>query len=101
MAVNCNGPRVNVPQVADIRDAVKLYYSKTELSLPDIQALFGCRRSKAQRLKGVAKEAQANDGVQTYDARAVNTKTAYAAWGLDIRDLEDRIGALQRLRLNG
>lgn len=96
MTVTCN-----VPQVRDIREAVKLYYEKTELTTADIMGLFGCKRTKAQRLKDMAREAQTERGVKVWDARAVNTKAAFPAWGLQIRDLEDSLGALQRLRLNG
>ena len=96
MAVICN-----VPQVLDIREAVKLYYEKTELTTSDIMGLFGCKRTKAQRLKEMAREAQTERSVKVWDARAVNTKTAFPAWGLQIRDMEDSLGALHRLRLNG
>lgn len=96
MAVICN-----VPQVRDIREAVKLYYEKTELTTSDIMGLFDCKRTKAQRLKAMAREAQAEKQIKVWDAQAVNTKTAFLAWGLQIREMEDRLGAMQRLRLNG
>ena len=37
--------------------------------------------------------------ILSYNAQAVNTEAAYAAWGLDINDLENRLKKLEKLKL--
>ncbi len=92
---------VNVPQVADVGEALKTYYEKRELTVGDIMALFGVGRSKAERLKRRALEEQRRDGRPLWNGRAVNTECAFRSWGIEVRELENRLGALRRLRLNG
>lgn len=91
---------VNVPPVADIWAALKTYYEKRELTVADIMELFGVGRSKAARLKQRALEEQRRDGRPLWNGRAVNTECAYRSWGIEVRELENRLGALRRLRLN-
>lgn len=91
---------VNVPPVADIGAALRTYYEKRELTISDIMELFGVGRSKAARLKQRALEEQRRDGRPLWNGRAVNTECAYRSWGIEVRELENRLGALRRLRLN-
>lgn len=91
---------VNVPPVVDIGAALKTYYEKRELTVADIMELFGVGRSKAARLKQRALEEQRRDGRPLWNGRAVNTECAFRSWGIEVRELENRLGALRRLRLN-
>lgn len=91
---------VNVPNVTDTAAALKLYYEKRELSTKDVMELFGVGRTKATRLKKMAKEEQQRSNAQAWDSTAVNTDCAFRAWGLSIRELEDKLGCIRRLRLN-
>ena len=79
---------VNVPTTVNIDTAVALYYSKTEITTRDICAIFGCCKTTGNLLNKQAREAQINDGVPFYNARAVNVETAFREWGLDIKRLE-------------
>lgn len=94
-------PKISVPPISDLATALRLYYERTELTFGNIMDLFACSRSTATRLRKFALEQQAADGVPLWNARGVNTKCAYKAWGIDIRELEDNLGRLRRLRLNG
>ena len=48
---------VRIPQVASIRDAIELYWSRTEIGTNDICTLFGgIGRERAGKLKSVARE---------------------------------------------
>jgi hypothetical protein len=90
---------VNVPNVTDTAAALKLYYEKRELMTGDVQTLFGVGATTARRLKRMALEEQRKRGTPLWNARAVNTECAFAAWGLDVRTLENSLGRLRRLRL--
>ena len=93
--------RCNVPQVRDLAKAVEIYYTKHEMATADIRALFGCSASTAQKLRRRGKEQMAMDGVPAWNDQYVNTACAYRSWGIEVRELENRLGALRRLRLNG
>lgn len=79
---------VNVPQIADPREAVRLYYTTMELSTQNIQAIFGCSRSLAQKLKKRGREEMHISGTQGFNSRMVNTKCAYRSWGVDVPQLD-------------
>lgn len=85
-------------QVHDIEQATMLYYSQLELGCPEIQSIFHCSRSKAEKLKRIAREKAIEDNVRRIDKRNVPTKTAFEAWGIDIDDLEERIEKLNKIR---
>lgn len=85
-------------QVQDIEQAALLFHKKLELGCPEIQAIFNCSRSKAEKLKRIAREKAIEDNVRRIDLRNVPTKTAFEAWGIDIDDLEKRIDKLNELR---
>lgn len=92
---------VRIPQVKDIRAAIELYWSKTEIGTNDICGLFGVNRDRAAKLKAVAREAMEERKTINYNALCVNTEVAYEAWGLQIADLERRYSKLQKLREAG
>lgn len=91
--------RVKIPMVTDIQEALTMYYEKIELTTADVMSLFGCSRSKATKLKNLAKEKQIEDEVMTWDSARVNTATAYAAWGICIDDMENRWNKLRKLKV--
>lgn len=89
-------------ELQDITSAARMYYEKLELNTSDIQALFGCCKSKAEQLKKAAKEKVIEEeaerkAVLRIDRRNVPTKIAFSAWGIDIHELEDRIEKLAKL----
>lgn len=86
-----------IPQISSIKQAIIIYYSKIELATRDIKELFGCCNASASRLKKIAMEYITEHGVVIWDAGRVNTKAAYEAWGLDIKDLEERQKKLERM----
>lgn len=89
---------VRIPQITDIGKAIELYYARIELSNEDIKALFGAiSTGRILRLKNLAKERMLEEDVPYWNALHVNTKTAYEAWGLDIKDLEIRYAKLRKL----
>lgn len=94
-------PKISVPPVANLETALRLYYERIELTFPNIMELFQCSRTTATRLRRIALEEQAAAEKPLWNARGVNTKCAYKAWGIDVRELEDNLGRLKRLRLNG
>ncbi|MBD5111487.1 MAG: hypothetical protein HDT42_02990 [Ruminococcaceae bacterium] len=91
--------RVRVPQVRSVEDAIRLYYEKNELSNSDIKMLFDVHSSATiAKLKNLARERMAAENVPVWDARNINTKTAYLVWGLQIEDLEHRLKKLKELQ---
>ena len=90
---------VNVPAPVSVEAALRIYYEKRELRIGDIMDLFGCSRTRATALRKRALEEQAASEEPLWDNRAVNTKCAFKSWGIDIRELEDALGRLRRLRL--
>ncbi len=93
------GIRVRVPQVCSVEDAVRLYYSKTELENTDIKELFGVHSSATiAKLKNLVRERMAAENVPVWNAQCVNTKKAFEVWGLQIDDLEHRLKKLRELR---
>lgn len=90
--------RVRIPHIVDIRTAIRLYYERIELSNADIEILFGKHSSSTvAKLKDLAKDYMVQHGIQAWNPLCVNTKAAYAAWGLDIDDLENRYMKLKAL----
>lgn len=86
-----------IPQIPNIKKAIYIYYAKIELATRDIKELFGCCSTSASRLKKIAMGYINEHGVVIWDAGRVNTKAAYEAWGLDIKDLEDRQKKLEKM----
>ena len=70
---------MNIPQLKDIDIAIQIYYKYPEITAKEIQLLF-VKNSKSTINK-------------------VNTSSAYKAWGIDIKDLENRRNKLKKLGL--
>ena len=82
-----------------IETAVRIYHEYIELGNTEIRCLFGNDIGTATivRLKKAAFEAMAKADVRAITPYAVNTKIAFATWGLDITDLERRYKKLTSL----
>ncbi len=94
---------MNIPRIASVETAVRLYYTRITLCNDDIAELFpGVGNATVQRLKIRAREYAAERGKTQPNNRYVLTDSAYEAWGLDIKDLERRynkattLGIIQR-----
>lgn len=48
--------------IRNLKEAVKLYYSKPELETQDIMSVFGCSSSTARRLKNQVQRKQIERG---------------------------------------
>lgn len=90
---------VNVPAVADLEVALRLYYTRNELSTADICTIFRCSGKTAYRLKCRGREQMERDNVPTWNQNCVNTEAAFRAWGLDITKIEHSLKTLRRLNL--
>lgn len=81
----------------DLRLAVKTHCEKLEMGTNDIAFLFSCSPKKARELKRIAQLYQESEGVKSYHPDRVNTKSAYRAWGLDIKELESNFLRMRRM----
>lgn len=88
-----------IPQIPCIKKAIYIYYAKIELATRDIRNLFSCCSTTATRLKNIAMEHITEQKIPIWDAGRVNTKAAYEAWGLDIKDLEERQKKLEKIEV--
>jgi hypothetical protein len=93
--------KTRVPPIVSLEIAVRMYYEKLEMGSDEIKQLFGEKHSSATfaRLKDIARERMHNENVDTYSIYRVNTRVAYASWGLDIADLEMRFNKLKKLSI--
>ncbi len=95
---------VRIPQIRDPLAAIRLFYSKTELSTGDIRELFAAGKGnriggeRAAKLKKLVRDEMNARGVQSYDATKCNTDVAYEVWGINIADLERRYAKLQQYK---
>lgn len=91
---------MNIPQITSIENAIKIYYSYSELGNKEITGLFG-RLSSATiaKLKKSVKAEMDKEDILSYGLNKINTKTAYSVWGLDIADLERRMKKLKEFNL--
>lgn len=86
----------------NLEAALRLYYERLELSCDDIRQIFGPMSSATMaRKKKQAREQMIEDKTESaiWDARNVNTVSAFKAWGLDPVELERRLTKLRRLGL--
>jgi hypothetical protein len=91
---------MNIPQIKGIEDALKVYYSNSELGNAEMTALFGKRSSATvSRLKRIVKDEMTARGILSYGANKVNTSVAYEVWGIDVKDLERRMKKIKELSL--
>lgn len=93
---------VRIPPIASLETAIRLYYSKVELSTEDVKELFPSVKGKdtISRLKRKAREVMIEDGKLSYNALAVNTEAAFKAWGIDIDDIVKRYETLKKFKIN-
>lgn len=89
--------RNRIPQVRDIRTAVRIYYERLDLTTKDICELFGCQATKANALKKQAIRAQKEADVMLRNAHMCDTEQAYITWGLDISVMEAKMKKLDKL----
>ena len=90
-----------VPVLPSVEKAVLMYYEKPLMKRKDIITLFGCSPSKASELKTEAMQQMEEDGIPVWNALAVDTETAYKAWGIDIGKLERQLVKLKKLQAIG
>lgn len=92
---------VRIPPIANLETAIRLYYSKVELSSEDVQQLFPSVKGKntITKLKRKARELMVEENKLSYNANAVNTEVAFKAWGLNIGDLTARYETLKRFKI--
>ena len=91
---------MRVPSISDLKTAIRIYYENIELGTKEIMELFNCKKSKATLLKKPVREAMAENNILAWNATRVNTQTAYQTWGIDIKDLEERLARLTKLKLS-
>lgn len=92
--------QVRIPALPSIGKAIEIYYRCIELRSSDVKELFGkISGASVVKLKGAAREKQAEMQIPIWNAGRVNTQAAYAAWGLDIKDLEQRYAKLKKMGL--
>ena len=81
--------RVNIPAVTSFKTALDIYYTRLQLNNQDIAELFGNHaQSTISALKRIARDYMIENNILLYNSRDVNTKAAYAAWGIDIVEIE-------------
>lgn len=114
--------RVKIPRLSSVEKAIELYYSTFYLNNKEISELFDKRSSStvAKLKKFVVDFYENNDKCEQCafldnsteckrckeqakfailrNGREINTKQAYVAWGLDIKDLEYRVNKLQKFQ---
>ena len=91
---------MNIPKIANIEDALRIYYAHSELGNKEITALFGKRSSATiSRLKRKVKDEMSIRDILSYGANTVNTAVAFDVWGIDIKDLENRRSKMKQLDL--
>ena len=100
MAINKVIPHMHIPRITSIDEALRIYYTHSEIGNKEITALFGSLSSATvSRLKRAAKDEMSKQGKMCYGANKVNTTVAYAVWGVDVNDLEKRRKKLRELAL--
>ena len=89
--------QIRVPPIVDVPTAVRVFWEYPELGNAQIEELFGSRSpNTVSRLKKAAWELMREEGSFVTNAARVPTATAYRAWGLNIKDLEEREKKLRR-----
>lgn len=89
--------RMNIPPIAGVEVAVKLYYDKLALTSKDITTLFPrISKTTVQRLKELARDTAAKHNLMQFSSKSVLTEPAYEAWGLNIDALERRLAKIKK-----
>jgi len=91
---------MNIPQITGIDNALKIYYTHSEIGNKEISALFGSLSSATTaKLKKLVKDEMLKRNEMSYGLNKVKTGTAYDVWGIDAADLERRRKKLKALEL--
>ena len=91
---------MNIPQITSIDNALKIYYSHSELGNKEISSLFGQLSSATTaKLKKLVKDEMNIREILSYGLNKINTTVAFDVWGIDINDLEKRRKKLKALEL--
>ena len=89
--------KMNIPAIAGVEVAVKLYYEKIALTSKDITTLFPhISKTTVQRLKELARDTAAEHNLMQFSSKSVLTEPAYEAWGLNIDALERRLAKIRK-----
>ena len=91
---------MNIPQITSIDNALRIYYSHSEIGNREITALFGKHSSATiSRLKKIVKNEMNKRDIPSYGMNKINTAVAFNIWGIDITDLEKRMKKIKELNL--
>lgn len=90
----------NIPQITGIDEALRIFYTHSEIGNKEISLLFGKLSSATlARLKKAVKAEMASRDKFSYGMYKINTSVAYDVWGIDVSDLEKRRKKLKDLNL--
>lgn len=84
--------------LADINTVMDIWLNKPVLTNQDIMRLFNCKIGSAMKLKKEAQSLMTEQGETCYSSCTVNTRTAFKAWKIDIKDIERRYLRKQKLK---
>ena len=106
MELNCDVQKKrkisDLRPIASIDTQLRIYYEHAEIGTDEVRTLFGqnISDSTVSKLKKLARAKMVDMEVQYVFSRfCVNTEAAYAAWGIDVNDLERRKKKLAALKL--
>jgi len=89
-----------IPTITSIENALKIYYENAEVGSKEIRILFGNRSATTiSRLKNLVRKEIVKRNIPTFNAYKINTPTAYEVWGIDVKDLENRMKKIKELSL--
>lgn len=88
-------------KIAKNLDAIlRVYYTCPEIGNEEICEIYGATaQSTISKMKRIARKLQTEEGVRTIGLNTVNTKTAYKAWGIDVKAVEENRAKLKKLGL--
>ena len=91
---------MNIPQIASIENALRIYYSHSQLGNKEIKSLFGKNSSNTiARLKRYVRDEMMKRNIPSFGINNVNTAVAFDVWGIDVNDLEKRMQKIKELGL--
>ena len=85
-------------KLQSIEDALRIYYTRPELTNEDICQLFGnVSTGTLSNLKRPVKERMRAEKYFCCTRFAINTKLAFEEWGIDVAELEARYKKFKKL----
>jgi ribosomal protein L15 len=91
---------MNIPKITSIENALKIYYTNSEIGNKEITELFGRHSSTTvSRLKKIVKDEMKEKNILSYGMYKINTSVAFTVLGIDINDLEKRMKKIKELAL--